>query len=89
MNGKKAQPAGGGEIFIFQVRLRCEAAPGIGCGLRAKPVLQDLERVQGIRESRLNRAGNLIAVVRTMAKRGTAGADAVLEVFRDHRMAVM
>ncbi len=97
MNDKRAGPAAGsgparvqgcGEVTVFQVRLRCEAAPEIGCGVRAKPVLQDLERVSGIGEAWLSRAGNQIAVVRTVTRSGTKGADPVLAVFRKHRIAV-
>lgn len=77
-----------GEVSVFQVRLRCEAAPDIGCGVRAKPVLQDLERVPSIREARLNRAGNLIAVARTPTTSGAEGVDPALAVFRKHRISV-
>ncbi|MBI2753753.1 MAG: DUF3330 domain-containing protein [Betaproteobacteria bacterium] len=77
-----------GEISVFQVRLRCEAEPKIGCGLRAKPVLQDLERVPGIREAWLSRDGNLIAVVMTATGSGTKVANAARAVFRKHRIAV-
>lgn len=48
---------------VFRVPLACESAPQIGCGLRAKPVLQALERDPAVAEARLNRAGNLLAVV--------------------------
>lgn len=77
-----------GEIGVFQVRLQCEAAPAIGCGVRAKPVLQDLERLPGIREAWLSGAGNLIAVVRTVRESGAKGADPALAVFRKRRIAV-
>jgi len=77
-----------GKISVYQVRLRCEAAPVIGCGLRAKPVLEDLERVPSIREAWLNEAGILIAVVKTVAGSGTQGGDPVLAVFGAHRIAV-
>lgn len=77
-----------GETNVYQARLRCESAPEIGCGLRAKPLLNDLERVPGIREAWLNRAGNLIAVVRTATGSGRDGADPALAVFRTHRIAI-
>lgn len=76
-----------GEVIVFQVRLRCEAAPKIGCGLRAKPVLQDLACAPGIREAQLNQAGNLIAAVTTAPARGSESTDAALAVFRRHRVA--
>jgi hypothetical protein len=68
-------------ISVFEVRLRCEAVPEIGCGVRAKPVLHDLEHQPGVGEAWLNRAGNLIAVVGT--KKGCGSA---LEVLRRHRV---
>lgn len=77
-----------GEVTVFQVRLRCEAAQQIGCGLRAKPVLQDLDRLPSIREAWLSRAGNLIAVVRVGTGSGAKVADPALAVFRKHRISV-
>jgi hypothetical protein len=43
--------------------LICPAAPTIGCGSRAKPILQNLEASADIREAWLNRAGTQMAVV--------------------------
>jgi len=77
-----------GKFSVFKVRLRCEAAPKIGCGVRAKPVLQDLERVPGLREAWLSRDGNLIAVVRAVTGSRTKGTDPALAAFRKHRIAV-
>lgn len=77
-----------GEVTMFRVRLRCEAAQQIGCGLRAKPVMQDLEHLPSIREAWLSRAGNLIAVVRTARGSGAKDADPALAVFRNHRISV-
>ncbi|MFY9316692.1 MAG: DUF3330 domain-containing protein [Burkholderiales bacterium] len=75
-----------GRVSVFQVRLRCEAAPKIGCGLRAKPVLRDLEGTAGIGEAWLNGAGNLLAVVRTAARLGADAVDPALAAFRKHRI---
>ncbi len=50
-------------VTIFQTPLRCPAAPQIGCGSSAKPILLELEREPDISEAWLNRAGTLIAVV--------------------------
>ncbi len=50
-------------ISIFQVPLRCPAAPQIGCGSSAKPILLMLERDAEVSEAWLNRTGMLIAVV--------------------------
>ena len=73
-------------LSVFEVRLRCEAAPEIGCGLRAKPFLQDLERLPGVGEAWLSRAGNRIAIVRTA--RFQASDESVLEISRKHRVAL-
>jgi hypothetical protein len=41
----------------------CPAAPEIGCGSRAKPILLQLEREQSVAEAWLNRPGTIIAIV--------------------------
>jgi hypothetical protein len=43
--------------------LVCGAAPAIGCGSRAKPLLIDLERQAAIEEAWLNRTGTIVAIV--------------------------
>lgn len=51
-------------ISLFSVPLVCPAAPEIGCGSRAKPVLATLEQSDGsIAEAWLNSAGTVLAVV--------------------------
>jgi hypothetical protein len=50
-------------VTIFQVSLQCPAAPQIGCGSAAKPILLELERDPAVQEAWLNRTGTLIAVV--------------------------
>lgn len=50
-------------MTIFQVSLQCPAAPQIGCGSSAKPILLQLEHDSAVREAWLNRTGTLIAVV--------------------------
>src|SRR6266849_5915618 len=50
-------------VSLFQVPLQCPAAPQIGCGSRAKPMLLELERDSNVSEAWLNRAGTKIAVV--------------------------
>lgn len=52
-----------GRVTIFQVPLRCPAAPAIGCGSAAKPILLQLERDSSVSGAWLNRAGTMIAVV--------------------------
>jgi hypothetical protein len=49
-------------ISLFKVPLSCEAAPGLGCGVKAKPALQALARQPGVADVWLNRSGTLAAV---------------------------
>ncbi len=51
------------DVSVFEVSWQCPAAPAIGCGSRAKPVLLELERDASVREAWLNRQGTLVAVV--------------------------
>ncbi len=50
-------------VSFYGVPLVCGAAPEIGCGSRAKPILQALERHQAVAGAWLNRSGTVIAVV--------------------------
>jgi len=59
-------------VSIFQVPLRCLAAPQIGCGPLAKPVLLELERDPSVSEAWLNRTGTEIAIVWEVGSRAKA-----------------
>lgn len=50
-------------ITFYKTPLVCNAAPTIGCGSRAKPVLLQMEKNPAIKEAWLNRAGTMVAVV--------------------------
>jgi hypothetical protein len=50
-------------ITFYDVPLVCGAAPAIGCGSRAKPLLIDLEQQTAVEEAWLNRAGTILAIV--------------------------
>src|SRR5437773_8743421 len=50
-------------ISLYAVPLVCPAAPQIGCGSRAKPILLALEKEAPVTEAWLNRGGTVIAVV--------------------------
>jgi hypothetical protein len=50
-------------VTVFQAPLVCPAAPQIGCGSRAKPMLLELERNPSVSEAWLNRAGTKLALV--------------------------
>ncbi|MBI2311421.1 MAG: hypothetical protein HYU77_02840 [Betaproteobacteria bacterium] len=52
-----------GRVSLYRIALRCRAAPGLGCGSRAKPVPLELERNPAVAEAWLNRSGTLLAVV--------------------------
>jgi hypothetical protein len=48
---------------MFKVPLGCEAAAGLGCGVKAKPILQGLAREPDVAQAWLNRGGTMIAVL--------------------------
>ena len=50
-------------VSFYPVPLVCPAAPHIGCGSAAKPILLDLEATSGVSQAWLNRAGSILAVV--------------------------
>lgn len=56
---KSTDPA----ITFYKTPLVCNAAPTIGCGSRAKPVLLAMEKNPAIKEAWLNRSGTMVAVV--------------------------
>lgn len=51
------------EVSFFKVPLVCKAAPAIGCGSRAKPILSSFESSPNVKEAWLNKGGTTIAVV--------------------------
>lgn len=50
-------------VTFYRVPLVCGAAPDIGCGSRAKPVLLEMEATDAILEAWLNREGTVYAIV--------------------------
>ena len=70
-------------ITFYDVPLVCGAAPEIGCGSRAKPLLIDLEQQSGIKEAWLNRTGTIVAIV----WRASARTEEVVQpVFERHKI---
>jgi hypothetical protein len=70
-------------ITFYDVPLVCGAAPSIGCGSRAKPLLIDLEQHTAIKEAWLNRTGTIVAIV----WRGRARTEeAAKPVFETHEV---
>ena len=66
-------------ITFYDVPLVCGAAPAIGCGSRAKPLLIDLEQRTAIKEAWLNRAGTIVAIIWSGAARTEEVARPVFE----------
>ncbi len=50
-------------VGLYQIDLVCPAAPLIGCGSAAKPLLLELEHNANVSEAWLNRAGTIMAIV--------------------------
>ena len=50
-------------VSVYRVPLVCPAAPQIGCGSHAKPVLLAFEREPTVAEAWLNRAGTLLTLI--------------------------
>jgi hypothetical protein len=50
-------------IGLFKVPLGCEAVAGLGCGVRAKPILQTLADQPSVAQAWLNRTGTIVAVL--------------------------
>src|SRR5437879_8734310 len=71
-------------ISVFKVPLVCPAAPQIGCGSAAKPILLDLERQPGVLEAWLNRAGTIISVVWKPESDAETRRNVTAELKEDH-----
>jgi hypothetical protein len=50
-------------IIFYKTPLVCNAAPTIGCGSHAKPVLLEMEKNPAVKEAWLNRSGKMLAIV--------------------------
>ncbi len=73
-------------ISFYRVPLVCNAAPTIGCGSRAKPVLLDLEKTPGMQEAWLNRSGTTIALVWEEGTAPTLKHTLVTGIFEKHQV---
>jgi hypothetical protein len=71
-------------LSFFRVPLGCEAAPHIGCGPIAAPLLVELEKQPGVRELWLNRKGTILGVMRASEN---ADPDAVMRALSRHGLA--
>src|SRR5204862_6491220 len=61
--GCSTRPPLNDTVSFYRVQLVCPAAPQIGCGSAAKPLLLELERQPGVAEAWLNRTGTILAIV--------------------------
>ena len=68
-------------MSFFHVLLVCEAAPGLGCGTIARPVLADIEARPGIREAWLSREGTVLGIVWAD---GAPNPERVLSILQAH-----
>lgn len=66
---------------VLRVSLGCRAAPGLGCGSRAKPLLQALEQEPSVAQASLHRSGTMLALV---WKRATPSAQTVKALLLAH-----
>ncbi len=73
-------------ISLFEVALRCEAAPEIGCGSRSKPVLLQLEREPMITEAWLNETGTVLAVVGKEGSSRESRSETVQSILKKSRV---
>lgn len=51
------------QVTLYRVPLMCPAARGLGCGMRAKPILTELEATSAVSEAWLDHAGETVAIV--------------------------
>lgn len=73
----------GGVMSFFEVPLVCAAAPRLGCGTLAKPILTEIEREGSVREAWLNRKGTVLAVVWAGGSENRAGTERVMSILRN------
>ncbi|MEO6435968.1 MAG: hypothetical protein ABIP55_09430 [Tepidisphaeraceae bacterium] len=80
---KERGKAIGGGVSFFEVPLVCAAAPRLGCGKLAKPILSEIEGEEPVREAWLNRKGTVLAVVWAGRSENRAGTERVMSILRN------
>jgi len=75
-------------ISFYKVPLVCGAAPAIGCGSKAKPILLGLEEQKEIAEAWLNRSGTMIAIVWNRTTDIELRHNASDEIFKKNKLKV-
>ena len=75
------------QISLFKVPLGCEAAGGLGCGVKAKPILQGLAREPAVAQACLNRSGTMIAVLWRESVAPKVGGEHVRSILAEQGLA--
>jgi hypothetical protein len=76
------------QVTFYKAPLVCSAAPEIGCGSKAKPVLKRLEENSNVAQALLNHAGTVLAVVWKDNLNTNAYEENVMTIFREQNMDV-
>lgn len=77
------------EVSFFEAPLVCNAAPNIGCGSKAKFILNNLMQDEAVNEAWLNRTGTMIAIVWNPAASPNMRRAAVDSVFTRHGLPIV
>ncbi|QTE35816.1 hypothetical protein J3L18_22075 [Mucilaginibacter gossypii] len=75
-------------VTFYKVPLVCSAAPEIGCGSKAKPVLKQLEKNTSVAEAWLNHTGTVIAVVWKANSNMAASEKNTMAIFKEQNLDV-
>ena len=75
-------------ISFYKVPLVCSAAPSIGCGSKAKPVLEQLEKNNNVDEAWLNHTGTVIAVKWKSNINSATGQNNINSLFKEQNLNV-
>lgn len=75
-------------ITFYKVPLVCSAAPSIGCGSKAKPVLEQLEKNNNVAEAWLNHTGTVIAVKWKSNINTATGQNNINSLFKEQNLNV-
>ena len=75
-------------ITFYKVPLVCASAPSIGCGSKAKPVLEQLEKNNNVAEAWLNHAGTVIAVKWKSNINTATGQNNINSLFKEQNLNV-
>jgi hypothetical protein len=75
-------------ISFYAAPLVCRAAPEIGCGSRANPILEGLRHHRAVSEARLNRPGMVIAVIWAKGSTPAARTEAIKTIEKNRDLAM-